>query len=79
LVTWASLLIGTVGYAGSFLLYNWALAVIGASRSNIILNLIPACGSASAFPVLGEPLTLPQAIGAALVSASIFIFPKDNR
>ncbi|MGH3167542.1 MAG: DMT family transporter [Trebonia sp.] len=76
---WAiALLIGIVGFACSFLLYNRAVADISASRSSIILNLMPSFGVISAILVLGESLTPQRAIGAALVTSSIFIFPGDS-
>jgi drug/metabolite transporter (DMT)-like permease len=70
--------IGVIGFAGSFLLYNYALAHVRASRAGIVLNLMPIFGVASAVVVLDEWITVWQACGAALVVASIFIFPADG-
>jgi drug/metabolite transporter (DMT)-like permease len=76
---WATaLLIGIAGFACSFLLYNRAIASISASRSSIILNLMPVFGTASAILVLGESFTIRQGIGAALIIGSIFVFPGDS-
>jgi drug/metabolite transporter (DMT)-like permease len=72
-----ALAIGVIGFAGSFLLYNYALAHVRASRAGIVLNLMPVFGLVSAIVILGERPGLAQVCGAALVVASIFVFPSD--
>ena len=66
--------IGIVGFAVSFLLFNHALAFVRASHAGMILNLMPVFGVASAVVVIGERLGLGQLCGAAIVTASIFMF-----
>jgi drug/metabolite transporter (DMT)-like permease len=80
--TWGNwlvaLAIGVIGFAGSFLLYNYALAHIQASRASMILNLMPVFGVVSAILVLHERIGVVQLCGALLVIASIFIFPAED-
>ena len=70
----AAALVGVVGFAGSFVLYNFAIATVEAAPAAIIINLIPAVGLASAVAWLGEPLTMYAAVGAMLICASVAIF-----
>ncbi|MFI5933797.1 DMT family transporter [Actinoplanes sp. NPDC051494] len=72
-----ALAIGVVGFAGSFLLYNYALAHVRAARAGIVLNLLPVFGLVSAIVVLGERPGIAQVAGAGLIVASIFVFPSD--
>jgi O-acetylserine/cysteine efflux transporter len=67
-------LVGIVGYAGSFLLYNYAIATVQAAPAAVIINLIPAVGLASAVLLLQESLTAYAAAGAVLICASVAIF-----
>jgi drug/metabolite transporter (DMT)-like permease len=73
-----ALAIGVISFAGSFLLYNYALAHVQASRAGIVLNLMPVFGVLSAIVVLHERIGVAQVCGAALVIASIFIFPAEG-
>lgn len=50
-----------------------ALPMIGAVRATLISNIEPICGIGYAMLVFGERLTLRQALGAALVVASLFL------
>jgi drug/metabolite transporter (DMT)-like permease len=72
----AALIVGIVCYAGSFLLYNFAIAHTGAGLSSMILNLIPVFGLGAALLLLREGVNTVGLIGAALVIVSILIFPK---
>ena len=73
--TWAlALLIGIVGFGGSFLLYNRAIAIVDATTSAVVINLIPAFGLLSAIAWLGEPLTGERVLGGLLVLASVTLF-----
>jgi O-acetylserine/cysteine efflux transporter len=70
----AALLVGVVGYAASFLLYNYAIARVRAAPASIIVNLIPVFGLASAVGWLGDPLTAGRIFGAILIGLSVTIF-----
>lgn len=74
----AALGVGIIGYAGSFLLYNFAIAHIRAGLSSIVLNLMPVFGILTAILFLHEQIRLLHVLGAVLVLSSIFIFPADD-
>jgi O-acetylserine/cysteine efflux transporter len=68
-----ALLLGLLGYAASFLLYNYAITRVDAGPASVILNLIPVFGLAGAVVALGDPLTTPRLLGAALIGTSVAI------
>jgi drug/metabolite transporter (DMT)-like permease len=72
--TWAALAItGLAVSAGAFLLQVWAQTVIGPSRTAIILALEPGIAAAVAAVWLGERLSVPGWIGAALILIGIYV------
>ncbi|SOD71249.1 threonine/homoserine efflux transporter RhtA [Jatrophihabitans sp. GAS493] len=75
----AAIGVGTIGYALSFVLYNWAIVSVEAGPSAVILNLIPAFGLLTAVLFLGESLSLQQAVGAGLVGGSVLLFGVVER
>jgi O-acetylserine/cysteine efflux transporter len=70
----AAVLLGVIGYAASFLLYNYAIARIRAAPASIVMNLIPVFGLASAVCWLGDRLTAGRILGAILIGLSVTIF-----
>ncbi len=70
----ASLSVGLLGFAASFLLYNAAIVHIAAGPAGVIINLAPAFGLASAVLWLGETLTSARVLGAGLIGASVVLF-----
>ncbi len=70
----AAALVGIMGFAGSFVLYNYAIATVEAAPAAVIINLIPAVGLGTAVTLLGEPLTMYAVVGALLICASVAIF-----
>jgi O-acetylserine/cysteine efflux transporter len=70
----AAALVGIIGFAGSFVLYNYAIATVEAAPAAVIINLIPAVGLGTAVTLLGEPLTMYAVVGALLICASVAIF-----
>lgn len=70
----AALGVGVLGYAGSFLLYNFALAHLRAGVASMSLNLLPVFGIATAALVLGERITLAGIIGTALILVAVVTF-----
>ena len=61
---------GVIQYALAFWLYLFALQSLPANVAGFYLTLIPVFGIAAAFAFLGEALSGPQWIGAALIIAS---------
>ncbi len=70
----AALVVGILGYAGSFVLYNFAIVRVAAGPASIIINLIPVFGLISAVLWLGDAMTPPRVIGASLIGISVLIF-----
>ncbi len=70
----AAVFAGVIGYAASFLLYNYAIARVRAAPASIIVNLIPVFGLATAVWWLGDPLTVARGLGAVLIGMSVTIF-----
>jgi O-acetylserine/cysteine efflux transporter len=66
--------VGTVGFAASFLLYNWAITLVEARTSAVILNLIPVFGLICAVAWLGESVSPQRLVGAGLIMASVAVF-----
>jgi len=64
---------------GAFLLYNFALTKLSASRSSLFINGIPIVTAAAAWFILGERLTLVQFAGGALVILSVTLTNVSRR
>jgi O-acetylserine/cysteine efflux transporter len=76
----AAVLVGAAGFGLSFLLFNTAIGQVDAGRAAVVLNLIPVFGAASAMAFLGEGMTARDALGAALIGASVLYFAiADHR
>lgn len=71
-------LIGGVGFAGSFLLYNHVIRFVPAGLAGVTLNLVPLFGVLTAILFLGEHLTVWTVAGGAAVIAGIMMFPGDK-
>ncbi|WP_031464805.1 DMT family transporter [Sciscionella sediminilitoris] len=74
----AAVIMGTIGYAASFLLYNRAIATVPVGAAGMVLNLIPVFGVALAVAFLGERLLVWHAVGAVLIGAGIALFPTHR-
>jgi O-acetylserine/cysteine efflux transporter len=70
----AAIFVGVIGYAASFVLYNYAIVRVRAAPASIIVNLIPVFGLASAVGWLGDSLTVARVLGAILIGLSVTIF-----
>jgi O-acetylserine/cysteine efflux transporter len=70
----AAIFVGVIGYAASFVLYNYAIARVRAAPASIVVNLIPVFGLASAVCWLGDSLTVARVLGAILIGLSVTIF-----
>jgi O-acetylserine/cysteine efflux transporter len=70
----AACLIGVLGYAAAFVIFNSVISGIGAGAASVVLNLIPAFGVLSALILLGEMLNPATAIGAMLIAVSVVTF-----
>jgi O-acetylserine/cysteine efflux transporter len=70
----AAALVGIVGFAASFVLYNYAIVRMEAGPASVIINLIPAFALVSAVVWLGESLTPSRLAGVGLITASVAAF-----
>ncbi len=71
---WVSLLfLGFGGSAGSFFCWNAALRRLDAAEASTYINLVPLVTVVSAALMLGESLTVPQALGGALVVLGVYL------
>ncbi len=60
--------------AGTYLLWNWGLARVPASRAGVYLNIEPLVGAILGVALLGEAVSIGLAIGgAAIVGAAVWI------
>jgi O-acetylserine/cysteine efflux transporter len=74
----AAVLVGVVGFAGSFLLYNFAIATVEAAPAAVIVNLIPAVGLLTAVVLLGERPTPYALTGALLIACRSHCSPRSR-
>ncbi|HET9143342.1 EamA family transporter [Actinophytocola sp.] len=72
-------LIGGVGFAGSFLLYNHVIRYVPAGLAGVTLNLIPLFGVLTAVVFLAEGLTGWTIAGGIAVLAGIMLFPAERQ
>jgi len=64
---------GVVPGLGAYWIYGWAQKILGASRVAVSLYLGPLYAALAAWGVLGEPLGLHHAVGAALILPGVFL------
>ena len=62
----------------SYLLWNRAVADIGAARAGPYLYLVPVFGTAMAYVFLGERLHLYHLVGVVMIFAGIWLASKDK-
>lgn len=70
---------GLLATAGAYLLWNWGLARVPASRAGIFLNMEPLVGAILGFLVLGESLGAGAFAGGAMIIASAVYFSLRPR
>ena len=70
-----AVLIGGVGFVGSYLLYNHVISFVPAGLAGVTLNLIPLFGVLTAVVFLAEQPTIWHLIGGLVVITGITLFP----
>lgn len=71
--------VGYIAIFGSvvgFLFWSYGVAELGPSRAGQFVHLMPVFGAALAFVFLGEPLSTPQIMGAALVLTGLVLIEQ---
>ena len=63
----------------NYLMWNKAVAEIGAARAGPYLYLVPVFGTAMAYLFLGERLHLYHLVGVALIFAGLWLASRDKR
>jgi drug/metabolite transporter (DMT)-like permease len=63
----------------NYLMWNRAVAEIGAARAGPYLYLVPVFGTAMAYLFLGERLHLYHLVGIVLIFAGIWLASRDRR
>ena len=75
---WLSLAyLGLMGTVLAFILYYQGIKSIGPSKTAIFINLVPIWAMTLSTIVLGESITLPLVIGAAMVIVGVFLTSKS--
>ena len=63
----AAIYAGVIGLAMSNLTFNFALGKVSAANARLALNLVPLIGVVASVAVLGEHLTMAEAVGGGLI------------
>lgn len=75
---WLSLAyLGLMGTVLAFILYYQGIKSIGPSKTAIFINLVPIWAMTLSTIVLGERITLPLVIGAAMVIVGVFLTSRS--
>lgn len=67
------ILLALFASSGAFALFAYAVRHLGISRANIFSNLIPLFTALFAFLIVGDKLTIRNAVGMAIVIAGLFL------
>jgi drug/metabolite transporter (DMT)-like permease len=67
LAAWPFLLAGLLAPGASQLFFTFAIRIVGASRTSVVVGAAPLIAVAVAFIVLGEPVSGPLVLGALLI------------
>jgi len=72
-------LLAVFASSGAFALFAYSVRHLGISRANIFSNLIPVFTAVLAFLIVGDRLTVQNAIGMAVVIAGLFLSQAGKR
>ncbi|MFT4469403.1 DMT family transporter [Arthrobacter sulfonylureivorans] len=77
---WSGLLyLGIFPSVIALLLYNRAVATLGASQASVFLNFVPVFTMLGAYVLLGEAISLMQILGAVAVILGVFFTTRSRR
>jgi drug/metabolite transporter (DMT)-like permease len=71
--------IAVFGSVVGFLFWAHGVAALGPSRAGQFVHLMPVFGAALSFILLGEPLSIAQMVGAALVLSGIVLIETQSQ
>lgn len=63
----------------AFWAYNYALARLEASRASLGINLVPLVSALGAWAILGESLTMGQAMGGGAILAGVLLATRQRK
>lgn len=72
-------LLAVFASSGAFALFAYSVRHLGISRANIFSNLIPVFTAVLAFLIVGDRLTVQNAVGMAVVIAGLFLSQAGKR
>jgi drug/metabolite transporter (DMT)-like permease len=76
---WPYALAGVLAPGGSQLLFTLAIALVGASRTSVVVGTAPLAAVVIAFVVLHEPVSPPLVLGAVLIVAGGIALIAERR
>lgn len=74
----AAMVLGAFAYGMSIVLYIKAAQTMGATRSQMIFSSAPFFGAALAVPILGETISMVQAVSALILIVSLVVLFRDQ-
>lgn len=75
---WGLVYLGVFPSVVALILYNRAVAILGASQASVYLNFLPVGTMVGAYFLLGETITAMQVLGAGLVIAGVLVTTKSR-
>lgn len=76
---WGLVYLGVFPSVVALILYNRAVAILGASQASVYLNFLPVGTMLGAYFLLGETITAMQILGAGLVIAGVLFTTRTKR
>lgn len=76
---WGLVYLGVFPSVVALILYNRAVAILGASQASVYLNFLPVGTMLGAYFLLGETITAMQILGAGLVIAGVLFTTRAHR
>jgi drug/metabolite transporter (DMT)-like permease len=73
-----SLVVGAVGYGTSLVLFIVAMRGLGAARTGAYFALAPFFGAMAGVALLGEPVTAPLTLTAALMAGGVWLLLRER-
>ena len=76
---WGLVYLGVFPSVVALILYNRAVAILGASQASVYLNFLPVGTMLGAYFLLGETITAMQILGAVVVIAGVLFTTRAKR
>lgn len=76
---WTCVFLGLICSCACFIMNNYSIAVLSPQTNAAFLNLSPVATAVGSYFLLGEKITPTQAIGGAIILASLFIINFSGR